>query len=478
MQQRSASKLWCAAVLCLSQLPGGYGLALHQPEAASSAAAPAQPITYFRDVHVTDAIKQVHFNPKASTNSTFATVDIEPVIPSAKDVTFVGLTAETRANGSVFWSDGTSIHRSDTSGANATVVVGPITQLVVYGANFGASQTDIISLKIKGVRCSTIIYHSSSAVGCISGSPALAGQVLSNDDIALVTLMGTSTATSEITLTVWLAEGYAQPVVSSVSVQSLVPSKPYGLTVDTRGHLYWSDFATNKIWRSHTNGTAIQEVVTGVSRVHGLAAGEDGYLYFTEANSGSLKRKLLSTSSTTDAEVLQTGLREPRGVAVGTGMEKGSVFFTEAGGKVSIGWCDGANMQLNPHKPAKTREVLVRTESRARLDGIAVDGVTGVIYWTETNTNRIRYCSTQGTSIRNVVSSADKVVWPRSLTLIPSSSGGGQLLWTHFLGVISSSRTNGANMLTMVDSVASAGAKLIESEVSTYGSKYQFALSK
>ena len=226
-------------------------------------------------------------------------------------------------------------------------------------------------------------------------------------------------------------------------------------------------------------------------RVHGLAVDETGdWLYFTEANRGQLLRAPVAgggagsghavTAASRPLSVLQTGLREPRGVVLGapSSSDAAVLYFTEMVGRLYRGRRDGGNVVLDPSKPAETRELLLKLSSRVRLDGIAIDLTPGNerLYWCEANTNRIRSCDTDGLSLKTVVASSSHVVWPRAIAMLPME---GAVVWTHYLGVMSRASLAGKELFTIINSLSSPDLKMVEAKVAAMSNEYRFgALGK
>merc|ERR1712216_351822 len=159
----------------------------------------------------------------------------------------------------------------------------------ISGFNFGASDTDILSLHVRGSDCTTRVWHNSSVLTCVSGEVDIfkcacgsPGQGLKTSDIVIRTSLGTTDTMPILNHQVRLAEGYSAPMIASVEVEC-ESFRPHALTLDERRQiLYFSDTAANKIRRVHTSGKHLSDVATDLTNVFGLAFDPtNSHLYFT-----------------------------------------------------------------------------------------------------------------------------------------------------------------------------------------------------
>jgi virginiamycin B lyase len=94
-----------------------------------------------------------------------------------------------------------------------------------------------------------------------------------------------------------------------------------GIAAGPDGYLYWSDTAKNRISRAHLyydrrgrlRIALARNFITGADHPAGVAV-YGGYIYWADSNQGSLARAVTATGA--DATQFITGLSDPRGVAV------------------------------------------------------------------------------------------------------------------------------------------------------------------
>jgi len=471
------------------------GLGLHQPRPIERVVPADAPVAFFRDALNPAAagatVQQVGSNGATDGVTT-------PGNSNAASSTFLGVGYHT-ASGLLYYTDGGAAIRSASNmGRGITTVVDKLAHVTVSGANFGADRHALTSVTVKGLPCSAVTHVSATEVRCLSGSPAVAAAValggstgtLDVNDVVVRTIVGASLALDEPTMITRLAEGSLLPMVTKVSVGAS-SSTPHAICVDNvNSKLFWSDTSVHIIYRANLDGSAIEAFVEGARRVHGLAVDETGdWLYFTDANRGQLLRAPIAgggagggqsvTGASRPLSVLQTGLREPRGVVLGAPGNAGAamLYFTEMVGRLFRARRDGGNIAMDPTKPSQTRELLLRMSSRVRLDGITIDSTLGNerLYWCEANTNRIRSCDTDGLSIKTVVAASSHVVWPRAIAMLPAqASGERSIVWTHFLGVLSRASLAGKNLFTIVNSLSSPDLKVVEAKVAAMSNAYRF----
>ena len=231
----------------------------------------------------------------------------------------------------------------------------------------------------------------------------------------------------------------ANPNVSPVVVADVVTAglaEPSGIAVDTSGlKVYWTDVGTDKIQRDNLNGGNVENLITDLDDPRGIALDvAGGKMYWTESGTnkgirradlgGGGKQNLVTTQinqpwgialdvaggkmywtdmgndeikranlNGTSAEVLISGLNDPRGIAVAGG----KMYWTEDGTTNKI-----RRANLNGSSP----EDVVSTGLDAP-SGIAVDAVGGKVYWTDTGTNKIQRKDLNGGSPEGLVTTDD-----------------------------------------------------------------------
>ena len=99
------------------------------------------------------------------------------------------------------------------------------------------------------------------------------------------------------------------------------PSLPEGIgaPVGAEARLYWTDAGSDRIQRSHLDGSGVEDVVDrGLVNPRGLAVDEAaGKLYWTDYGSDKIQRSNLDGSQVED--LVTEGLRIPLGLALGCG---------------------------------------------------------------------------------------------------------------------------------------------------------------
>lgn len=135
---------------------------------------------------------------------------------------------------------------------------------------------------------------------------------------------------------------------SAVETVVSVPSNgndtaPYFLELDvTGGHLYWSDFNSGVIHRALLDGSSQEEIVTGLDRVRDIGV-YAGKLYWNDRDAALVQRENLDGSG---RETLfgPAGLTLPHGLAL-DGLS-GELYFADSDGRqVFRGSMSGTNLQ-------------------------------------------------------------------------------------------------------------------------------------
>lgn len=187
-----------------------------------------------------------------------------------------------------------------------------------------------------------------------------------------------------------------------------------------------------------------------VGTVHGMAIdGEEGenggYLYLSEAQSGTVSRVELSTDGGQPGtqQVLASGLIDPMGVALEPGGAGTRIFFALHGGSIRAVARDGSVATAVPQTTslAGGGYEVRRFDSGTRLDGIAISESEGTgtdptelrLYWSESGRAPcIKRSTLDGTRPEKVsVWSNDeensqevRLIWPRGLAFGAGASAG------------------------------------------------------
>ena len=261
----------------------------------------------------------------------------------------------------------------------------------------------------------------------------------------------------------WTEGGYPGDFVSTeLADHSLKPIitrvESYGHSINPRAicfesakrHLYYSNIGKQSIERVIvTDDTAIVEYDTflpKIGRVHGMAIDAKegrcgGFLYFSDAQSGTISRIELNTEgrpSTAAIQVLVSAVNDPMGVALEPNGWR--LFFTLSEGSIRAVARDGSDVSASRrtiHNEGGGYEVR-RFDSGTRLDGLAIslsdeggdDPTERRLYWTESGRSpALKRSSLDGTRVEtiSVMDSAGqniRPVWPRGVAFGSGPSAG------------------------------------------------------
>jgi len=174
--------------------------------------------------------------------------------------------------------------------------------------------------------------------------------------------------------------------------------------------IYWTDGLAEKIARANLDGTAAQDVVTGIVPGDGIALDvENGKVYWLTLSPGAIQRSNLDG---TDIENLVTGLDTPGALALDLTAEK--MYWTVVGtGKIQRGNLDGSGV-----------EDLVTVMGSSTPWALAIDTVNGKMYWGDYGPPwMIRRADLDGTNVETVTTDA---ISPCAIALdVP----GGKMYW-------------------------------------------------
>ncbi len=182
------------------------------------------------------------------------------------------------------------------------------------------------------------------------------------------------------------------------------------LTVSTSPpvHMFWT--AEVKIQRANLNGTDIQDLVTGLPFVRGLAVDVDGgKMYWTDARREVIQRANLDGSNIED---IVTGLADPlNGIALDVAGNK--IYWTDSGrNKIQCANLDGSNVQ-----DLVTGLTLPY--------GLALDVAGNKMYWTDITADKIQRANLDGSHIEDLVTTG--LGDPSGLAL---DVAGNKMYWT------------------------------------------------
>lgn len=268
-----------------------------------------------------------------------------------------------------------------------------------------------------------------------------------------------------------LADHSLKPIITHVETSGRTISARALCIDSTRRFLYYSDLdsrAVNRIRLADDVGSdadpsarnvlvEFDAFLPDVGAVHGMAIdGEEGenggYLYFSEAQSGTVSRVELSADGGLPGppQVLASGLIDPMGIALEPSGAGARVFLALRGGSIRAVARDGsdATVQQTASLAGGSYEVR-RFDSGTLLDGIAISESedTGTdptelrLYWSEYGrAPGIKRSTLDGTRPERVSVWNDdaensqelRLIWPRGLAFGAGASAG--LLFCENLG--------------------------------------------
>jgi DNA-binding beta-propeller fold protein YncE len=242
--------------------------------------------------------------------------------------------------------------------------------------------------------------------------------------------------------------------------------------------VYWTDFITGRIERANPDGSAREVLVTGsTGNPHGIVLDvANGHMYWTEygadtSQGHSIRRADLNGTNVVDIVVSLPGL--PAGLALNS--VTGQLYWTDADEITSAIRrvnTDGTGLEVLLDTSSPRAIVLTNTRmywtdwqagtlESANLDGtdrqilrtdlslpygLAVDGVRGIIYWSDSGSNRIRQADLNGSNAQDVIVADD----PVALALDGSA---GKVYWGDAGGrrihVVNTDGTGAAEVLTI-----------------------------
>ncbi|MCB9078510.1 MAG: hypothetical protein H6631_13000 [Anaerolineaceae bacterium] len=173
--------------------------------------------------------------------------------------------------------------------------------------------------------------------------------------------------------------------------------------------IYWTDTSTGKIQRSNLDGSAIEDVVTGIREPEQIRIDTiGGKIYWVDSSTGKVQRANLDSSGLED---LVTGLSSPRGITLD--ITGGKMYWTDLEtDKIQRANLDGTNIQD-----------LVTTGLDIPI-GIDLDLANGKIYWVDNGTDKIQRANLDGSGVEDVITGLSS---PYDLTI---DSINNKIYWT------------------------------------------------
>lgn len=216
----------------------------------------------------------------------------------------------------------------------------------------------------------------------------------------------------------------------TVAVAAAALEPPTGPQAGPVSKIYWTvnvftfpPSSTSSIFRANVDGSAIEQVVTGLRGPQYIALDVAAdKMYWTETGGQAIKRANLDG---TGVEELVTGVGlafQPEGIALDVG--GGKMYWANAFGKIQR-----ANLEIPSGDTPSTRtdvEDVVDTTVDPR--GIALDLSGAKIYWTSTTAGKIQRANLDGTNIQDLVTTGPGTD-PASIALDVNA---GKMYWTEF----------------------------------------------
>ena len=187
---------------------------------------------------------------------------------------------------------------------------------------------------------------------------------------------------------------------------------PCGIALDASGgKVYWVDWRTNRIQRANFDGSNVEDLVTGLSDPFGIALDvSGGKIYWTDFLEGKILRANFDGSNAQD---LITGLSEPTYIALD--VSGGKIYWMDDGTKkIQRANFDGSNV-----------EDLVTGGS---VGGFALDVSGGKIYWISPVLFKIQRANFDGSNVEDFVTGVNAEA---GIALDVSS---GKVYWTDLEG--------------------------------------------
>jgi len=219
-----------------------------------------------------------------NTTSLSSTHDVYPVVevvqPTANDAYFTGMAIDPLIP-VVYYTTQRAIYSYNEETYDNTIIIAGILEVTIQGYNFGFSIEDIISLKVAGSTCTSIVHLSEYNIKC---SLVLIDDLLSDQEVSsiystsqveLITIGGKVLGLSQQPLSL-LMSGSGRPIVTSIDIQRM-PFKPVAIAIAVHGGdssgggvvrtMYWSNYAYGafNIQRCHLDGSRVETILFNVN---------------------------------------------------------------------------------------------------------------------------------------------------------------------------------------------------------------------
>jgi hypothetical protein len=235
-------------------------------------------------------------------NESTATVDSplsEKILPSgSKDAYFTGIAID-RESSTVYYTTQKGIYVYDENTKLTTSLIAGIVEVKLAGFNLGNSVSDLLSIKVNGRLCTSVLHYSSTMITCIlTLKDTFVNEAITEKSIHVSTRSGSVVGISDHP-EVQLRSQSRRPIISTLDwvIQPFCPYNIY-LSVDnflrhgasvTAKTLYWSNTATgsHSVQRSMIDGSQVETVVNNVEKgvaLHVLTALFDVNMSYMQLN--------------------------------------------------------------------------------------------------------------------------------------------------------------------------------------------------
>ncbi len=182
---------------------------------------------------------------------------------------------------------------------------------------------------------------------------------------------------------------------------------PFGIAVDaTNSKMYWIDFGTDKIQRADLDGSNIEDLVTtGLGFPCGLALDvTNSKMYWVDFLTDKVQRANLDGSNVED--LVTTGLTVPYGIALD--LTNSKMYWNDTGtNKIQRANLDGSSVE----------DILTGLDDPW---GIVLDVTNSKMYWTDVNSKKIQRANLDGSGLEDLITSG--LTTPRGITLDVANS--------------------------------------------------------
>ena len=235
--------------------------------------------------------------------------------------------------------------------------------------------------------------------------------------------------------------GLRTPASFSVG-SSLQPTFTLTGTVIGSPAIYWADKQANNIQRVDLNNSSVEEIVPGVPDSSAIALDlTGGEIYWTETDTGKIRRANLNGSNVQD---IITELTGPSSIALD--LVRGKIYWTDQQWDPSTGAVSTSKIQRANLNGSNVQNIVT---GLGIAEDLALDGSTGKVYWTDSDTGKIQRANLNGSNVEDLVTGV------RTLNDIALDTAGGKMYWADYESKqILRANLNGSNIETLVEGLA------------------------